>query len=243
MYNTDKFLGNNFPSLLIQTSLVGLILFYCGQISTMGLKYSAIETNSSKKYTEIIANDSEISQSKTYKRIAEKERINSTKAVKKYEPKNALELTYVRAKTLDLVKEFEGFSSSAYIDTDGTAVIGYGMSKINGRKVTMKDIISQSDAEAALKKELEKIQEQILTIVKVELNENQLTALTSFVFNVGIEQFKNSTLLKKLNKGDYKSAGNEFPRWNKANRGKRLVPLAGLTRRRLAEREIFISIN
>ncbi len=83
MYNSCKFLGNNLPSSVTQTSLLGLILFYCGQINSMELKSSAIETNSSKNYTEIISTDSGRSQSELAKQIAEKERVISTKAVKK----------------------------------------------------------------------------------------------------------------------------------------------------------------
>ena len=77
-------------------------------------------------------------------------------------------------------------------------------------------------------------------MVTVELNSNQLSALSSFAFNVGIYGLQSSTLLKKLNTGDYLGAANEFPRWNKATIRGIKRPLAGLTRRREAEKQLFL---
>ena len=147
----------------------------------------------------------------------------------------------VSSATLELIREFEGFRSQAYRDTDGTPVIGYGLSKIGGKKVQMGDRISIDRAEAALKAEVHATQQQIQSIVEVELNHHQLGALTSFAFNAGFYSLKESTLLRKLNAGDREGAANEFLRWNKAHSGGRLVPMAGLTRRRQAEKELFLS--
>lgn len=143
--------------------------------------------------------------------------------------------------TLTFVKKFEGFKEQAYWDTDGTAVIGYGLSQINGQKVKIGDRINQAQADTALHDKLEQIQQEILSAVKVDLNTNQLAALTSLVYNSGSRVITRSTLLSKLNSGDYVGAANEFPRWNKANMGGRLVPLAGLTNRRLAEKQLFLA--
>ena len=145
------------------------------------------------------------------------------------------------AKTLDLIREFEGFRSRAYRDTDGTPVIGYGLSRVRGRRVRMGDRISVHHAETALKAEVKAIQTKIKSIVKVELNSHQLGALTSFAFNTGFYNLKRSTLLRKLNTGDYHGAANELLRWNKAHSGGRLVPMAGLMRRRRAERKLFLT--
>ena len=144
-------------------------------------------------------------------------------------------------KTLELIREFEGFRAQAYRDTNGTPVIGYGLSKIGEKKVQMGDRISIHQAEAALKAEVHAMQQQIQSIVKVQLNPYQLGALTSFAFNTGFYSLKESTLLRKLNAGDRDGAANEFLRWNKAHSGGRLVPMAGLTRRRQAERQLFLS--
>ncbi|MDJ0900191.1 MAG: lysozyme [Xenococcus sp. MO_188.B8] len=141
---------------------------------------------------------------------------------------------------LEIIREFEGFREQAYVDTDGTPVIGYGLSKVDGRKVRLGDRISVAKAEAVLSEQVLELQEQIKSMVAVELNSNQLSALSSFAFNVGIYGLESSTLLRKLNVGDYLGAANEFPRWNKATIRGRKIPLAGLTRRREAEKQLFL---
>lgn len=143
--------------------------------------------------------------------------------------------------TIALVKEFEGFRSNAYLDTDGTPVIGYGQSKINGRKVRLGDRISQTAAHTALVAELEIVQKEILSTVKVNLNDHQLGAITSLSFNTGVNAIKKSTLVRKLNQKDYSGAANEFLRWNKADVWGRRVVMNGLSRRRARERELFLT--
>ena len=147
----------------------------------------------------------------------------------------------VRKTTINLVKQYEGFRSNAYIDTHGLPVIGYGQSKINGKRVKMGQYISRAKADAELVKELYQIQRLVLSKVKVKLTANQLSALTSITYNTGAGILTRSTLIRKLNAGDYAGAAREFPRWNKAHQGGRLVPLPGLTRRRLAEQKLFLT--
>lgn len=74
--------------------------------------------------------------------------------------------------------------------------------------------------------------------VTVQLNQDQFDALVSFTFNLGEGNLKQSTLLKKVNAGDFAGAAKEFPRWNKAD-GK---VLAGLVRRRASEALLFQSV-
>ncbi len=143
--------------------------------------------------------------------------------------------------TLNLIKQHEGFRSYAYIDTSGLPVIGYGQTRINGQTVTMGQYITQAQADAELEKEVYRIQRLVLERVKVDLNPNQLGALTSLVYNAGTRVITQSTLIRKLNAGDYIGAAKEFPRWNKANLGGRLVALPGLTKRRLEEQKLFLS--
>ena len=143
--------------------------------------------------------------------------------------------------TINLVKQYEGFRSYAYIDTSGLPVIGYGLSKINGKTVTMGQYVTQAQADAALAQELYYIQRLVLSKVRVKLTPNQLGALTSLVYNAGTGAITNSTLGRKLNAGDYAGAAREFPRWNKANQGGRLVAFPGLTKRRLAEQKMFLT--
>ncbi|MEO1671490.1 MAG: lysozyme [Cyanobacteria bacterium J06631_2] len=141
---------------------------------------------------------------------------------------------------INIIKEFEGFKDYAYIDTDGTPVIGYGLSKIHGNPVQIGDRISPSQADAALNAHLREIQQELAQVVKVELSEPQLSALASISFNVGVGAIKSSTLLRKINAQDYAGAANEFLRWDKANMRGRLVQLPGLSRRRAAERSLFL---
>ena len=88
-----------------------------------------------------------------------------------------------------------------------------------------------------LKKDLEKFEKAVNKYVNVEITQSMFDALVSFSFNVGATAFRKSTLLQKLNKGDYDGAADEFLRWNKGG-GK---VLAGLTKRRKAERQLFLS--
>ena len=143
--------------------------------------------------------------------------------------------------TIAIVKEFEGFRSSAYLDTDGTPVIGYGQSTINGRKVRIGDRISDTAAHVALETELETIQKEILSTVQVDLNDNQLGAITSLSFNTGVHAIQKSTLVRRLNQKDYSGAANEFLRWDKADVWGRRVKMNGLSRRRARERELFLT--
>ena len=142
---------------------------------------------------------------------------------------------------INLVKQYEGFRSYAYIDTNGLPVIGYGQSRIRGRKVRMGQYISRAEADVELAKELYRIQSLVASKVKVKLNPNQLAALTSLVYNAGFRVVTNSTLSRKLNAGNYAGAANEILRWNKAHQGGKLVPLAGLIKRRQAERQLFLT--
>ena len=141
---------------------------------------------------------------------------------------------------VDLIKEFEGFESHAYIDTDGTPVIGYGLSRIDGNPVQMGDRISDVEANNALNKQLQTIQEELDEAITVDLSDRQLGAIASLSFNVGVNFIEESTLVRKVNAGDYYGAANEFLRWDKANVRGRLVQLPGLTRRRQAERQMFL---
>lgn len=147
----------------------------------------------------------------------------------------------VSRSTLNLVKLYEGFRSSAYLDTNGLPVVGYGQSKIYGKRVQMGQSISSAKAEAELTKDLYHIQQLVLSHVQVPLTPNQLGALTSLVYNTGSRLLTRSTLSRKLNSGDYHGAAQEFPRWNKAHLRGQLVPLPGLTKRRFAEQQLFLA--
>lgn len=140
----------------------------------------------------------------------------------------------ISQKGADLVKSFEGLRLKAYKDSVGVWTWGYGST---GPHVTPDKIGTKEEAEQLLKKDLERFEKGVSDLVKVPLNQNQFDALCSFAFNLGLGNLKSSTLLKKLNAFDYIGASKEFERWNRAG-GK---VLAGLTRRRIAERDLFLS--
>lgn len=133
---------------------------------------------------------------------------------------------------IDLIKQFEGCKLTAYKCPAGVWTIGYGYTK--NVKPDMK--ITSSKATELLIDDLKTYESYVNKYVKVKLNQNQFDALVSFTYNCGGGALKSSTLLKKLNKGDYTGAANELLRWNKAS-GK---VLAGLTRRRKAEKALFL---
>lgn len=139
---------------------------------------------------------------------------------------------------LDLIKSFEGLVLHPYLDSVNVPTIGYGTTFYeDGTKVTMQDpSITEGRAEELLIEHVESFAKSVEKAVKVPLTDNQFAALVSFAYNLGTGNLNSSTLLRKLNAGDYQGAANEFERWNKAG-GK---VLAGLTRRRQAEKALFL---
>lgn len=140
---------------------------------------------------------------------------------------------------VDLIKHFESLRLSAYQDSVGIWTIGYGHTDggKNTGKITGGMTIDEPQAEAYLRADLGHFEQAVEKIVTCDLNDNQFAALVSFSFNLGEGNLKASTLLKKLNAGDYFGAAGEFKQWSKAG-GKRL---GGLVRRRLSERNLFCS--
>jgi len=136
---------------------------------------------------------------------------------------------------IDLIKKFEGCKLSAYLCPAGVITIGYGHTK----NVKKGDKITQERAEQLLRDDVAALRKIINELVTVSLTDNKNGALVSLAYNIGITALKNSTLLKKLNQGNYQGAANEFTKWDKATiKGKKVV-LAGLTKRRKAELEMF----
>lgn len=132
----------------------------------------------------------------------------------------------------ELIKRFEGYRSEAYRDSSGVWTIGYGTTE----NVFPGQITNRKEATNMLREHIRtEVMPYIFAAVEVPVNPDQLAALISFVYNVGAGNFRGSTLLAKLNRGDYKGAAKEFPRWNKAG-GK---VLRGLVRRRAAEQNLF----
>lgn len=135
---------------------------------------------------------------------------------------------------IDLICSFEGLELKAYDDGVGVWTIGYGTTVINGVKVKKGDTCTLEQAKKYMASDLKKF-EAAVNKVTVALNQNQFDALVSLTYNIGANAFANSTLLKKLNAGDYKGAASQFDVWNKAG-GK---VMRGLTNRRAIERKLF----
>jgi GH24 family phage-related lysozyme (muramidase) len=147
---------------------------------------------------------------------------------------------HINADGLTIIKHFEGLELRAYQDSVGVWTIGYGHTAAAGPpSVYAGQTISEAEAESILKRDLELFENGVRDLVKVSVNSNQFSALVSFSFNVGLGALADSTLLRKLNAGDYQGAADEFPRWVKA--GGQTLP--GLVRRRNAERALFLSQN
>jgi lysozyme len=139
-------------------------------------------------------------------------------------------------KAVDLVKLFEGCKLSAYRCPAGVLTIGYG----HTRDVMQGDVITQYTAEKLLLEDLQSVEDQVNQLVTVPLTTSQRGALVSFAYNGGITNLKQSTLLKRINERD-PLAADEFLKWNKATVKGEKVVLDGLTRRRKAERNLFLS--
>lgn len=139
---------------------------------------------------------------------------------------------------IDLVKSFEGLKLAPYLDSVKVPTIGYGTTYYEGgKKVTMQDPpITQARAEELLAVHLESFCSGVEKLLKVSVTDNQFAALVSFAYNLGLGALGGSTLMKKLNAGDYAGAALEFEKWNKA--GGQVLP--GLVRRRQAEKALFM---
>ncbi len=133
---------------------------------------------------------------------------------------------------LALIKKSEGVRLDAYQDSVGVWTIGYG----HTHGVHPGQRITHEQAEAFLRQDIEKVAEKpVNDMVEVDLTDNQFSALCSFVFNLGSGTLEKSTLLKKLNAGDYAAVPAELLKFNHA--GEKV--LNGLTKRRQAEADLW----
>ncbi len=133
---------------------------------------------------------------------------------------------------VELIKKFEGYSAKRYADVAGKSTIGYGHLIREGENYTE---ITKDDAEALLRMDINYAERAVQRNVSVPLTQGQYDALVSFTYNLGEGNLRSSTLLKKLNAGDYDSAASEFLRWVYAG-GKKIK---GLENRRKKEAELF----
>lgn len=128
---------------------------------------------------------------------------------------------------LALIKQWEGCRLEAYRDVGGVWTIGYGHTRTArpGMRIT------QEQAESLLVEDLRVFEAAIVQAVRVDLNDNQFAALVSWAFNVGAAAARSSSLIRRLNEGNYDCVPAELARWNKV-KGK---VVDGLSNRRAAE--------
>jgi len=147
-----------------------------------------------------------------------------------------------------LIKNFEGFRDKPYLCPAGYWTVGFGHVIIDQDGEMLKGAkdkdeafgifnttLTQKQASELLAEDLVPAVNQIVRLVKVPLNDNQLSSLISFVFNIGVTAFANSTLLKLLNQGHYDKVPEQLLRWTKAEK----LVLSGLVKRRTAEAKLW----
>lgn len=136
-------------------------------------------------------------------------------------------------KGLALIKRFEGFSPRVYICPAGKKTIGWGHVLIGGEKFSRG--ISPAKAEEILKIDVRVAERFVITLPY--LTQERFDALVSFAFNVGVDNLRRSTLLKKHNRKEFEGAADQFMRWVYVDG----EPLEGLRRRREEERKLYLS--
>ena len=151
-----------------------------------------------------------------------------------------MKITKLSQKGLELIKQFEGLSLTPYVCAGGINTIGYGNTYYtNGNKVSLKDPkITLQQAEELLKHSLSTYEKAVDSFCRDDISQSNFDALVSFAYNLGTGALQKSTLIKKVNANPKDvTIADEFLKWNKAN-GR---VLAGLTRRRQAEANLYFS--
>lgn len=140
---------------------------------------------------------------------------------------------------INLIKQFEGFSSRAYICPAGYLTIGFGHVVRGSNNPLVNRTISLHEAEMLLRQDLITFERIVNRLVKIHLNQNQFDALVSFTFNLGGGNLEASTLLRLVNRGKFREAANQFERWVYGGGRK----LKGLIARRKVEKAVFLAQN
>ena len=140
-----------------------------------------------------------------------------------------------------LITKFESCCLKAYRCPAGVPTIGFGHTS----GVKMGDTVTMEKALQLLEEDVTvfaRSLEKVLDAIEAHINQNQFDALVSFVFNIGMGNFMKSTMFDLLEKNESPEViAKEFAKWNKARQGGRLVELKGLTKRRSAEKELFLT--
>ena len=137
--------------------------------------------------------------------------------------------------SLNLIKQFEGFSPTVYVCPAGHPTIGYGHVVKQHERERFAGGITEEQAEALLRQDVQTAEHAVLRLISVPLTDGQFDALVSFAFNLGAGALQRSTLRRKVNRGDHAAVPVEFRKWVWAG-GQRLE---GLVRRREAEAKTY----
>ncbi|MEZ5895485.1 MAG: lysozyme [Parvularculaceae bacterium] len=137
---------------------------------------------------------------------------------------------------LNLIKGYEGLRMSAHYTPGEEWTVGYGHTATarHGMSVT------EGDAERLLRSDVQPLEKLLSDTVRAPLNQNEHDAIVSLVFSIGEDNWRRSTVLRKLNEGDKLAAARAFEMWTKARVNGELVTLDGLVRRRAAEKSLFL---
>lgn len=141
--------------------------------------------------------------------------------------------SYQPALAAGFISSFEGCRLSAYKCSAGVWTIGFGHTE----DVKDGDTCTEEQAKAWLIDDIRETQTLLAHYVNVPVTLNEFISLVSLAFNVGVGALIRSKLLRKLNSDDRVGAAKEFLDFDLAN-GKRV---AGLTRRRQAEHDLFLT--
>lgn len=135
-------------------------------------------------------------------------------------------------KAYSLIRNFEGLRLKAYKCSAGKYTIGYG----HTNRVKSWERITPEYAEELLKRDIESIEKELSAIISVDLNQNQMDAIISFVFNVGVGNFRSSTLYRRIQAKRFDDVPNQMKRWIYC----RNKILNGLVKRREVEAKLFM---
>ena len=138
-------------------------------------------------------------------------------------------------KGLNLIKKFEGFSDKEYICPARKPTIGYGHVILPSEHFPSS--ITKEEAEILLKNDLVSREKSLNILIKVVITQNQFDALISLIYNIGIENFKQSTLLKFINDKLFDKIPDQFRRWKYINK----VISKGLLNRREEEIKLWLA--
>jgi len=148
-------------------------------------------------------------------------------------------ITMINDASVAMIKSFEGCSLTAYKCPAGIWTIGYGTTAAAGVGVIPHEgmKITKTQADYYFEITIRNFATEVAKLLTRATTQNEFGAFVSLAYNIGVGAFKKSSALRYFNAGEHAKAADAILMWNKAG-GK---VLAGLTRRRMAERDLFLT--